>query len=86
MARTKQQHFITFGPAIPVVPVKQFTKFSTVGIDKEMFQRAWEIIGPSVEHNMRRQSEMWQIITAAYLEGLSHGAAIERERNVNGDR
>jgi hypothetical protein len=28
-----------------------------------------------------RRLELWQVIASAYLEGLQHGAGIERERH-----
>ena len=80
MANTKRIHFVTFGPPIPVVPTKDFTK---MGFKHEELKRLWEIIGPSVERNMNAEVPMWQIITMAYLEGLNHGSGLERERISN---
>lgn len=76
MNRTKP-HYVTFGPPIPVVPVGDFSR---TGLTQEQWAGAWRICGPSAELNMRRL-ELWQVIASAYLEGLGHGAGIERERH-----
>jgi len=70
-----------FGPRIPLVPV---TDFSSMRMSNEQWAGAWRIVGPSVERNMTRGRELWVIITAAYLEGLSHGAAITEEKYNGG--
>jgi hypothetical protein len=73
--RTKSAHHIHFGPAIPVVPVRDFSRLP---FTREEMAEVWKVCGPSVEQNLRKGLEMWQIITAAYIEGISHGSAIER--------
>lgn len=74
VGRPKTLHFIHVGPAIPVVPVKDFSRFADVGITQEMFKQAWTIVGPSVERNMQMKCEAWELYTACYLEGLAHGS------------
>ena len=71
-----------FGPRIPLVPV---TDFSSMRMPNEEWEAAWRIVGPSVEKNMTRGRELWVVITAAYLEGLSHGAAISELRDGTTD-
>lgn len=77
MARSKSVNYIHFGPPIPVVPVKDF---SNIGLNKQLLEDVWAIVGPSVGYNMSRGVEMWKVITAAYLEGLNHGMGLEQER------
>lgn len=70
-----------FGPAIPIIPEKDFTKF---GLTPDQIEQAWTLIGPSVIRNMRVTSirDTWKLFTLAYLEGLHHGSSIEREKHV----
>lgn len=72
-----KQHFVSLGPAIPVVPVGDFAKFR---LTEEQWADAWRVIGPSVERNMSGGRHgplpLWKIICAAYLEGLHHGSEI----------
>ncbi len=83
MSRPRKQHFIAFGPEVPVVPIKDFSK---MGLTGDEWADVWSIIGPSVERNMsgRRAMPLWMVIAAAYLEGLHHGSALTRS-NSNGD-
>lgn len=85
MARTKKTHRMGFGPAMPAVPITAFTEKS---LSPEEFEAAWWICGPSVERNMTgkpgRRLELWQVIAAAYLEGLQHGADLAAERDKEG--
>lgn len=81
--RTKQPHYMRFGPPMPVVPVGDFSK---MGLTEEQWADAWSLCGPSAQMNMkggfnRPPLQIWQVIAAAYLEGLQHGAALERERS-----
>lgn len=80
MARAKTHHFIALGPAIPLVPV---THFDRMRLTPQQWMDVWSICGPSVERNMalpiRQRLELWQIIAAAYLEGLHHGAGARAE-------
>lgn len=73
----KRLHFITLGPPIPIVPVSHFTPLP---LDQNQLAEVWKVIGPSVEHNMRKNAPLWEIFAAAYLEGLNHGAALMEER------
>lgn len=77
----KRPHYITFGPSIPLVPVGDFSKMS---LTEQQWADAWYLCGPSAEQNMRRGGrgrglELWQVIASAYLEGLNHGAGLEKE-------
>lgn len=68
---------MTFGPPIPVVPIRDFSALPSGALDA-----AWRIVGPSAQRNMSRDAhgrccELWQVIAAAYLEGLNHGAAMK---------
>lgn len=72
-------HFVQLGPAIPVVPVTDFTRFKDMGITQQMFEEAWKIVGPSVERNIRIPLEPWELYTACYLEGLAHGSQMATE-------
>jgi hypothetical protein len=80
-------NFMQFGPDMPVVPIGDFSRMS---LTEKQWADAWRICGPSAEQNMRRgwkrpPLELWQVIASAYLEGLHHGASIERERHDNRD-
>lgn len=72
MARS---HFARFGPAIDIVPA---TDFSRMSLTDAQWADAWRLCGPSAAKNMtgttkRGPLELWQVIAAAYLEGLHHG-------------
>jgi len=69
-------HVIPFGPPVPVVPAGHFCRLP---FNPEDMEALWRIVGPSVARNMARGQPMWRVIVAAYAEGLSHGAAAERE-------
>ncbi len=75
-----KKHFVVLGPAIPVVPI---TDFSCLRLTEEQWAQVWEIVGPSAEKNLsggrRGPLQLWQVICAAYLEGLQHGATLARE-------
>ena len=71
-------YFARFGPAINIVPV---TDFSRMSLTNKQWEDAWKLCGPSAEKNMtgttkRVPLELWQVIAAAYLEGLHHGHGI----------
>lgn len=70
-----------FAPTIPTIPI---THFSRLPIDRKQFQEFWRICGPTAERNMMRGFPIWEVITAAYLEGLQHGSAIQRELTAKG--
>ena len=53
-----------------MVPIQQFTKVRNKS-HHEMLEALWEIIGPSVELNLR-QLPLWKVITMAYFEGSIH--------------
>lgn len=72
----KRPHFMTFGPPIPNVSLRDFTKRD---FTHEQLAQMWSICGPSVERNMLNL-ELWQVITMAYIEGLAHGSSIMAER------
>lgn len=71
--KTKKPYFVQFGPAIPIVPITDFTK---IGLTKEQMNDLWTLCGPTVERNMQRRLELWQVIAMAYLEGLNHGYGV----------
>lgn len=77
----KRPYFVTLGPPVPIVPVGDFSRMA---LTEQQWADAWRLCGPSAAMNMaggwrRRPLELWQVIASAYLEGLGHGAAIERE-------
>lgn len=70
---------LAIGPSMPVVPIRDFSR-----LPAEMLTGAWSIVGPSAEQNMRRDHagrccELWEVTAAAYLEGLQHGAALQKQ-------
>lgn len=74
----KRPHFIPFGPSVEIVPV---TDFSRMSLSAQQWADAWRIVGPSAAKNMtgnmkRGPLELWQVIAAAYLEGLHHGSEL----------
>lgn len=85
--KTKRSHFARFGPAIPIVPVGDFSRAE---LTREQWEFLWSIVGPSVEKNMaqgwrNRQLELWQVIAAAYMEGLVHGHGIAQDKAKQSD-
>ena len=76
-----RKRFAHVGPKpIPVVPIGQFSKASGK-THNEMLEDLWEIIGPSVELNLRKLP-LWKVITMAYFEGSIHAIQmIEDEKN-----
>ena len=80
MAQVKRSHFISLGPAIPIVPVSHFSYFP---FSDAQWAKLWQVVGPSVQRNMNAGTPLWLIIAAAYAEGLHHGSAIpDSEGNV----
>lgn len=81
--KRKHTRFANIGPRpIPVVPIQQFTKVRNKS-HHEMLEALWEIIGPSVELNLR-QLPLWKVITMAYFEGSVHAVQMmEDEKNGN---
>ena len=79
-----RKRFANLGPRpIPVVPIGQFSKVRSK-THHQMLEELWEIIGPSVELNLR-QLPLWQVITMAYFEGCAHGSQMpENERRNEG--
>ena len=70
--KRKHTRFANIGPRpIPVVPIQQFSKANRT--QHQMLEDLWEIIGPSVELNLR-QLPLWKVITMAYFEGCVHGS------------
>jgi hypothetical protein len=70
--------FVPLGPvAVPIVPITHFRKLH---FDPKELEGIWRICGPSVEHNIRRHP-LWLVICMAYLEGLDHGASLERMKH-----
>lgn len=80
MAKTPIKHFVRLGPAIPTVPI---TDFSRIRLSHAEFAQLWSIIGPSVERNLALNRELWQVIAMAYLEGLLHGRGLaQRNKDI----
>lgn len=78
-----RKRFANVGPRpIPVVPIGNFTKAGGK-THNEMLESLWEIIGPSVELNLRKLP-LWKVITMAYFEGSVHAVQMmEDEKNGN---
>lgn len=70
----RRAHHVQFGPSIPIVPV---THFSKMRLTEQQWSDVWQIIGPSVNRNMDKVPT-WKLIAAAYLEGLQHGAGLQK--------
>lgn len=70
----------SLGPTFPIVGVGDFTKLK---VKPGQLRDLWEVIGPTVELNMTKRVELWQIFTMCYVQGLENGAAIEREKHEN---
>lgn len=81
--KRKHTRFVSMGPRpIPVVPIQNFTKAGGK-THNEMLESLWEIIGPSVELNLRKLP-LWKVITMAYFEGSVHAVQMmEDEKNGN---
>lgn len=73
---TKRPHTISFGPPIPVIPVRDF---KSRRLTRQDWEDVWTVCGPSVERNLLNDLPLWKVIAAAYLEGLSHGASLTEE-------
>lgn len=69
-------HYVTLGSPVPVVPASHF---SSLPLTAEMEAALWQIVGPSAARNLQN-FQLWQVIVAAYAEGLDHGASLERRR------
>lgn len=69
---------VELGPPIPAVPI---TAFSRLNVTEDEMAKMWQIVGPSVERNMRLP--LWKIICAAYIEGLNHGHGIASGQAVD---
>ena len=64
---------VNIGPvSVPGVPVSDFSKIPG---SRERWAALWRIIGPSAQRNLER-NPLWIVITAAYFEGLQHGASL----------
>lgn len=69
--KRKHTRFAHLGPKpIPLVPIQKFNRVRNKA-HNEMLESLWEIIGPSVELNLR-QLPLWKVITMAYFEGCMH--------------
>lgn len=68
---------VSIGPAaVPVVPISQFRRSRAIDM-----QAVWQIVGPAAEKNLDRLP-LWQVIAAAYVEGLHHGAELAQEQKL----
>ena len=80
--KRKHTRFVNMGPRpVPVVPIQQFTRAGGK-THNEMLESLWEIIGPSVELNLR-QLPLWKVITMAYFEGCVHATQMMEEEQRN---
>lgn len=83
MSRKRQPYHFTFGPPIPVVPIGDFSRH---GLTEQEWADVWAICGPTAEKNMSGMGprkpplQLWQVIAAAYLEGLNHGYGMAQEK------
>ncbi len=59
-------------PNVPFVPRTEFDRLGT-----QHLESCWRLVAPSVSRNMRALP-LWQVIAAAYAEGLEHGHGIAR--------
>lgn len=73
----------SLGPTFPIVGVKDFTKLK---VNPGRLREMWDIIGPTVELNMVKRVELWQIFVMCYIQGLENGASLEREKHENSSR
>lgn len=69
MSRNKRiDAHVRIGPLpVPLVPHSDFSGFKSSDL-----KEAWQLIGPSVSMNIDK-APIWEVIAAAYLEGLMHG-------------
>lgn len=79
MVTNKRPVRVAFGPPIPAVPYRDFSKLTHT---KTEWAQLWSICGPSVKENMNNDLPLWMIITAAYMEGLLHGYGLAQEKNA----
>ena len=74
----RKMQIATFGPAVPLVPVGDFSR-----LPAEVIEPAWYLVGPSVLRNLnsaRNVPPLWMIFAACYAEGVNHGAGLMREK------
>jgi len=69
----KKYDSLSIGPGFKYVPHKDF---SEIEVSEKMLLGMWNIVGPSVNQNSRQGRMLWEIISLAYMEGLSHGHAM----------
>jgi len=74
MAERKRSRQVVLGVQCDVVPLKDLGR-----IPREVLDGAWELCGPAAEWNMRNHC-LRKVISAAYVEGLMHGAGITEEK------
>lgn len=55
-------------------------KLSKLHIKTEDLEKLWAITGATSEKNLVKLP-LWKVICIAYLEGLHHGAGVEREKH-----
>jgi hypothetical protein len=78
MAERKRSRQVVLGVQCDVVPLKDLSR-----IPPEVLNGAWELCGPAAEMNMRNHC-LRKVISAAYVEGLMHGAGITEEKYAHG--
>lgn len=65
---------VSLGPC----PVSMYPITAFSSLKRSDLETAWQIVGPTIERNIN--APLWAQFAAAYIEGLNHGAGIERER------
>lgn len=71
MRRGVSNRFVTFGPPIPVVPVGHFVE---IGLEAEIYDYAWHLVGPTIDRNIERMNSH-QLICIAFIEGMRMAVA-----------
>jgi hypothetical protein len=66
---------VTFfgAPDIPLIPEKDF---DNVVKEYKEFKEMWEIIGPTLHINLKRDVPLWKAVTMCYMQGIKNGMKI----------
>lgn len=79
-SENRRTRFVSLGPkAVPSTSIGEFSKLNRPG-SNQMLEDLWEIIGPSVELNLRKLP-LWKVITMAYFEGSVHAIQMIEDEN-----
>ena len=74
MAIPKGLSLAPIGPPFPTAAISQFSK-----IDPKLLETAWQLVGPSVEKNLMRPHQLWELFAACYVEGFDHAKGMMEE-------